>query len=117
VTEAGTGKPIVGAQVSAFGTITTTDPSGFYTLTNVPAGLAFVEASAGGYTPANRTADVVVGVTTTGVDFTFQRAPLALSVAPAVELRFFAWSSVHYGRQPTSRVCLGPDDVAVRVVP
>ena len=40
MTEAGTGEPIGGAQVSAFGTITTTDPSGFYALTNVPAGLA-----------------------------------------------------------------------------
>jgi hypothetical protein len=58
---------------------------------------------------------VVVGVTTTGVDFTFPRAPLVLSVSvvPAVELRFFAWSSVHYVLQFSNDVSQWFDDESI----
>jgi hypothetical protein len=104
VRDAGTSLAIPGAKVVSFGITATTDSSGFYTLTNVPAGLAFVEASASGYAPTNQFADVLLGQTTTDVDFELQTAPLTLSIALAVELRFFAWSGMHYVLQFSSNV-------------
>ena len=82
-------------------------------MTNVPAGLAFVEASASGYATTNQFADVLLGETTTGVDFNLRRAPLTLSIALAVELRFSAWSSVHYVLQFSSDMSLWYDDESI----
>jgi hypothetical protein len=113
VRDAGTTLAIPGAKVVAFGITATTDSSGFYTLTNGPAGLAFVEASASGYATTNQFADVLLGQTTTGVDFNLQRAPLTLSIALAVELRFFAWSGVHYVLQFSSDMSLWYDDESI----
>ncbi len=113
VRDAGTSLAIAGAKVVAFGITATTDSSGFYTLTNVPAGLAFVEASASGYATTNQFADVLLGETTTGVDFNLRRAPLTLSIALAVELRFSAWSGVHYVLQFSSDMSLWYDDESI----
>ena len=110
VRDAGTSVAIPGAKVVAFGIMATTDSSGFYTLTNVPAGLAFVEASASGYATTNQFADVLLGQTTTDVDFNLQKGPLMLSIAPAVELRFFAWAGVRYVLQFSSDLSQWYDD-------
>ena len=113
VRDAVTSLAIAGAKVVAFGITATTDSNGFYTLTNVPAGLAFVEASASGYATTNQFADVLLGQTTTGVDFNLQKAPLTLSIALAVELRFFAWSGVHYVLEYSSDMSQWYDDESI----
>jgi hypothetical protein len=113
VTDAATSLAIGGAKVTSFGLTATTDASGFYTLANVPAGLAYIEASAAGYATTNQFADVILGQTTTGVDFELQKAPLTLSIALAVELRFFAWSGTHYVLQFSSDMTQWYDDESV----
>lgn len=113
VKDAGTSLPIVGARVAAFGVSAATGPNGFYMLTNVPAGLAFVEASASGYATTNQFADVILGQTTTDVDFALTKAPLKLSIALAVELRFYGWPGVHYVLQYSSDLVHWYDDESI----
>jgi TonB-dependent receptor len=63
-----------GARISVVGTNVETyaDLSGYYTLTNVPAGEQTVEVSYVGYAPARSTVTVTAGQTT-NLDFTFGR--------------------------------------------
>ena len=96
VRDAQSNLPIPSAQVVCFGITNSTDTNGFYTLTNVPAGLAFVAASAGGYSPTNQFANVLAGQTTTGVDFSLHAAPLSLAIASAVQLSFFGRTGLNY---------------------
>lgn len=91
VTAEGTGQPIANAVVTSFDRQATTDANGDYTLTNVPAGLAYVTASAAGYESASRFADVIGGQTTPDVDFVLKvDTAFRLNIYVAVELEFFA---------------------------
>ena len=109
VLDAGTGGPIVGATVSAFGLSAATNPNGFYSLEGVPAGLAFLEASADGYAPTNQFADVIANKVTSDVNFSLSRS-LVLSIAPAVQLRFFALAGLEYTLQYSSDLAAWTDD-------
>lgn len=99
VRDAETSQPVAGAQVTSFGRTTNTDATGFYLLAGVPAGLAFVQAAGMGYAPTNCTTDVIADQTLSNVDFVLPPAPLTLSIAHAVLLRFFAWSGKNYALQ------------------
>ncbi len=71
VYDAGTGNPIEGATVNAspgYGTLATTDPTGYYTMSLVP-GTYNVTASKTGYQPQTVSGVVVVTGTATTVDF------------------------------------------------
>ncbi|MCL4177657.1 MAG: carboxypeptidase regulatory-like domain-containing protein [Verrucomicrobia bacterium] len=97
VTAAGTGQPIANAVVTSFDRQATTDAAGNYTLTNVPAGLAYVTASAAGYESASRFAEIIVGQTTPDVDFVLAvDTTFRLNIYVAVELEFFARQGENY---------------------
>jgi hypothetical protein len=113
VRDAQSNLPISGAEVVAFGITNVTDANGLYTLTNVPAGLAFVQAFAGGYSSTNQFADVTTGQTTTGVDFSLQPASLTLAVASAVQLSFFGRSGLNYLLQYSSDFAIWTDDASI----
>jgi len=91
VTAEGTGLAIPNVEVKSFDRQTTTDSNGNYSLNNVPAGLAYVTASATGYQSASRFADVITGQTTTNVNFVLKLSDeFKLNIYVAVELEFFA---------------------------
>jgi TonB-linked SusC/RagA family outer membrane protein len=73
------GRPIVGAQVSVFGTMrgAVADQQGRYTITGVPAGTQRVRARMLGYAPVDQPATVTAGATTT-VNFQLQQSALQI---------------------------------------
>jgi len=119
VLDAVNNQPIAGAQVVSFDSTNLTDASGAYNLQGVPAGLAFVQASAKGYLNAGRSVDVVAGQTTSGVDFVLQRGPLVLSIdrlavtPPAVNLSFIAFSGFSYTLQTATNLGQWMDDETI----
>ncbi len=88
--------PIPGATVRAFDREAVSDAKGEYTITGVPAGLAFVEASASGYQTKSRTVDLVAGQTVQSVNFDLPRGGTTLSIYVAVELEFFGHVGATY---------------------
>ncbi len=97
VTAEGSGEPIPNAVVKSFDRETTTDGNGDYTLTGVPAGLAYVTASAVGYQDASRFADVIAGETTPDVDFVLKVSDeFRINIYVAVELEFFGQQGATY---------------------
>jgi hypothetical protein len=69
VTDSSTGDPISEATVTANGMSTTTNSSGHYAISDVPAGTYTVTASANGYEDSSQTNITVVAGETTTVDF------------------------------------------------
>ena len=111
VTAEGTGQPIQGAVVACFDRQTTTDANGDYALSEVPAGLAYVSASAAGYLSASRFADVIAGQTTPDVDFVLKvDNTFRLNIYVAVELEFFGRQGVAYVLQYSPDLVVWQDE-------
>lgn len=113
VTDAPSGLPIANATVISFDSQALTDANGFYQLTNVPAGLAFVSATAPGHQEKSTTVDVVAGQTIQNVDFALPRGALELNIYSAVELEFFAVTDVHYVLQYSNDLATWHDEETV----
>jgi Carboxypeptidase regulatory-like domain len=99
VVDAVSRSPLAGATVRAFDRQAVTDSAGNYTLTGVPAGLAFIEASAPGYETRSRSVDLLSGQTVSGVNLELPYAAAKLSIFVAVELEFFARAAAKYALQ------------------
>lgn len=113
VADAVTHRPIAGTLVHAFDREAATDAAGNYTLTGVPAGLAFVEASAAGYVTKSSNVDLLAGQTVSGVNFELPRAASSLSIYPAVELEFFGFAGSQYALQYSADLKQWADDEVI----
>jgi hypothetical protein len=97
VTDAGTAKPISGATVSYSGGSTTTNASGAYTLSAVPAGSYTVTATGTGYASQSATVSVTPA-STVSQSFTLQPNPGTISgtITDAVTVQPITGATVSY---------------------
>ncbi|MBS4095961.1 MAG: carboxypeptidase regulatory-like domain-containing protein [Sulfuricella sp.] len=97
------GKPLANATVSAAGLSTaTTDATGNFTLLNVPAGLASISVSLGGYATTRKNVDVVAGQS--------QSVSFSLTVRSDIE-RLLNWAEyydpIHFPSGSATQTVLG----------
>ena len=87
VTDARTGAAIAGAAVSAGGVVTSpSDASGNYTLTNVPAGLVYLYATAAGYQTNGQVIDLLDTLTDTVNIAMSPNAPPVITSTPVIQV-------------------------------
>ena len=104
VTRASDGTGIAGATVSTSFASTTTDASGNYTLTNLPAGSVQFTASASGFTSQIKTVTITAGQTTSASFALVAAAPtgsITGRITSAVDGHALAGATVTYSRGST----------------
>ncbi|HEY3025772.1 MAG TPA: carboxypeptidase regulatory-like domain-containing protein, partial [Pyrinomonadaceae bacterium] len=95
VTDSATSGPISGATVITGTNTTTTNASGFYQFTNLPAGTYDVTASAGGYNSSTATGVVVTSGGTTTQNFALTKASASGCLTDTTQADFQAGSGTN----------------------
>ncbi len=100
IKDAVSGKSLTGVTVTAYNISGQTDTNGAFTLSGVPAGLAYVSASTEGYQAKAANIDITSGQTSGPLTIQLSRASLTLSIsainsptaAPFARLKFFGYA-------------------------